>query len=314
MARGVAKPPVPQAVGGRRRTRVDGPHVQVSRFVRLLVHEVRSDGIADLGAMLAYYAILALFPMLVFIVTLAMLVLDPATIEQGVAMATEAMPRGASEVIAARVRSFVDSAGAGFAVGSAAFALWSASRGMSALSGALNAMYDKQETRSWWWRQVVAIGVTFAVAILVVLALALLVIGPVAGHWLTDRFGLGHAFDVVWGGARWIGAGVLVMVVWAMLYQLLPNTRAPFRVFTPGAIVGVVLWLAISYGFGIYLDHFGRYEAIYGALGGGIIFLTWLWLSNVALLLGAEINDVLAELRKDSSAAARQLADEDETR
>jgi len=113
----------------------------------------------------------------------------------------------------------------------------------------------------------------------------------------------------VWNIGRWIGAGVLVMVVWAMLYKVLPNTDAPFRIFTPGAVVGVALWLGISYAFGVYLDHFNSYEATYGALGGAIIFLTWLWLSNVALLFGAEINDVLADLRKDSSAAARQLAD-----
>src|SRR5678815_1511554 len=102
------------------------------------------------------------------------------------------------------------------------------------------------------------------------------------------------------------------MVVWAVLYKFLPDTDAPFRIFTPGAIVGVLLWLAISYAFGVYLDHFNSYETTYGALGGGIIFLTWLWLSNIALLFGAEVNDVLADLRRKRSPAARQLADETE--
>jgi membrane protein len=103
------------------------------------------------------------------------------------------------------------------------------------------------------------------------------------------------------------------MVVWAALYKVLPNTNAPFRIFTPGSIVGVLLWLGISYGFGIYLAHFNHYETTYGALGGGIIFLTWLWLSNIALLFGAEINDVLADIRRDTSPAAAMLADENET-
>ncbi len=102
------------------------------------------------------------------------------------------------------------------------------------------------------------------------------------------------------------------MIVWAVLYKFLPNTNAPFRIFTPGAVVGVLLWLGISAGFGLYLDHFNSYEATYGALGGGIIFLTWLWLSNIALLFGAEVNDVLADFRRHTSAAARQLADETE--
>jgi len=82
-----------------------------------------------------------------------------------------------------------------------------------------------------------------------------------------------------------------------VVYKFLPNTRAPFRLFTPGAIVGVVLWLAISSGFGLYISHFNSYTATYGALGGAIIFLTWLWLSSMALLFGAEINDVVGQLR-----------------
>jgi membrane protein len=124
-----------------------------------------------------------------------------------------------------------------------------------------------------------------------------------------DRFGLGGTFDTFWSIGRWVGAGLLVMTVWGMLYKFLPNTEAPFRVFTPGATIGVLLWLGISYLFGLYLDNFNTYDATYGALGGGIIFLTWLWLSNIALLFGAEINDVLADLRKHDSPAAAMLAD-----
>jgi membrane protein len=286
----------------------------VRRFFSQLGRELVEDKIDDVGAMMAYYAILALFPMLVFVVTMALLVLDQSTIQQGVAMATEAMPPSTRDLIATQVQRLVDTADAGFAIGSALFALWGASRGVVALSGALNAMFNKEETRPWWKRQLLALGVIITVALLGILALGLLVVGPIAGHWIADRFGLGGVFDVAWGLGRWVGAGLLVMVVWALLYKFLPNTCAPFRIFTPGAVAGVLFWLGISYAFGVYLDHFDSYEATYGALGGGIIFLTWLWLSNIALLLGAEINDVLADLRRDRSAAARQLADVHEAR
>jgi membrane protein len=278
------------------------------RFFKTLFSDAVNDGITDVGAMMAYYAVLAIFPMVIFIITIALLVLDHETVQQGVAMATTAMPQSTADLVSAKVTELMNAAGAGFAIGGAALALWGASRGAVALSTALNSMFSKKETRPWWKRQLIAIAVTFAVAVIVVIALALLVGGPIVGHWLIDRFGLGAQFDVAWSIGRWLGAGLLVMFVWALLYKFLPDTNAPFRVFTPGAIVGVLLWLGVSALFGIYLTYFNSYEATYGALGAAIIFLTWLWLSNIAILFGAEINDVLADFRKHESAAAAELA------
>ena len=280
------------------------------RFLKHLFTDAVNDNITDVGAMMAYYAVLAIFPMIVFIITIAMLVLDHDTVMQGVAMATSAMPSSTADLVAQKVTDLMNTAGAGFAIGGATLALWGASRGTVALSTALNSVFGKKETRPWWKRQLIAIAVTIGVAFMVIAALFLLVAGPIVGHYIADRFGLGNAFDVAWGIGRWVGAGILVMVVWAVLYKFLPNTKAPFRVFTPGAIVGVLLWLGVSLLFGVYLNYFNSYEATYGALGAGIIFLTWLWLSNIAILFGAEINDVLADFRKHESDAAAQLAAE----
>jgi membrane protein len=282
--------------------------VQVKAFLRRLGKELVDGGVTDIGAMMAYYAVLALFPMLVFVISIALLVLDPDTVRQGAMMAMEAMPPSARDVIMARVDALLGAAGAGVAIVGLLLALWGASRDAIALMTALNAIFDKQETRSWLKRQLIAIGITIAVAGLIVIALGLLVIGPYVGHMIADRFGLGGAFDVAWGIARWVGAGLLVMVVWAILYKFLANTDAPFRIFTPGAIVGVIAWLAISALFGLYLAHFNSYEATYGTLGGAIIFLTWLWLSNIAILFGAEINDVLADFRKHRDTASAELS------
>jgi membrane protein len=312
--RALDKLPIVESLGGRPRASVEKPHTgnKVVRFGKQLAAELANDNITDIGAMMTYYAILALFPMIVFVVTLALLVLPDDTVLQGLAMATQAMPAATREVLTTQVVSLMKAAHAGFAIGGAALALWGASRGASSLMGALNAMFNKRETRPWWRRQVIAIAVTLGMAVLAVVALSLLVVGPLAGHWLADRFGLGGAFDLVWDVVRWLGAGLLIMVVWAVLYKFLPDTDAPFRIFTPGAVIGVLLWLGISDGFGVYLGHVNTYAATYGALGGGIIFLTWLWLSSIALLFGAEINDVLADIRKDTSPAAAQLADEHE--
>jgi membrane protein len=282
--------------------------MQVRRFVRELARACWNDRLGDVAAMMAYYAVMALFPMIVFVGSLALLVLPATTVQQGVAMASEAAPPAVRGMLAERVGTLIEANNAGFTIGAFAFALWGASRGAMGLSTALGAIYTKPETRSWLRRQLTAIGMTIAVAVLVVIALGLLVLGPVAGHLL----GLGGEFDVAWSIARWVGAGLLVMIVWAMSYKFLPDTDAPFRVFTPGAIVGVLVWLGTSALFGIYLAHFGRYEATYGALGTVIIFLLWLWLSNIALLVGAEINDVLADVRANYSAAAATLADSHE--
>lgn len=304
--------PVGHATGGRPRTvKPERTGPAPVRFVEQLFRSAIDDNITDVGAMMAYYAVLAVFPMVVFVVTIALLVLDPTTVHQGVLMATEAMPDSTRVFISNQVTRLIEAAGAGFAIGGAVLALWGASRGAAAMSGALNTIHNKKETRGFFHRQAIALGVTLGVAVLLVLALGLLVVGPVVGHHVADRFGLGDAFDAAWGIGRWLGAGLLVMLVWAIIYKFLPDTDAPFRVFTPGAAVGVVLWLGISGLFGLYLSHFNSYEATYGALGGAIIFLTWLWLSNVAILFGAELNDVLADFRKHRSAAAAELAQEE---
>ncbi|HSD89981.1 MAG TPA: YihY/virulence factor BrkB family protein [Kofleriaceae bacterium] len=282
--------------------------MKVKPFAKQLGKELIDDGVTDVGAMMAYYAVLALFPMLVFVLSLALLVLDPATVRDGLDMAVEAAPPASRQLIVERVNALINASGAGFAIVGAALALWGASRGAIGLMTALNTIFNKKETRSWLRRQIIAVAITLAVAILAVIALGLLVAGPWVGHFIADRFGLGGAFDVAWEIGRWLGAGLLVMVVWAVAYKFLANTDAPFRVFTPGAIIGVLVWLGISALFGLYLSHFNNYEATYGALGGAIIFLTWLWMSNIALLCGAEINDVLADMRANKDPGAAVLA------
>ena len=278
------------------------------RFIKKLGLECFRDNIDDVGAMMAYYAVLALFPMMVFIVSVGLLVLDPLTVHEGALFVTQAMPVGMRILISEQVTKLIDASLAGFAVLGALLALWGASRGAAALSGALNVIFNKKETRPFWKRQLTAIVVTLGVSLLMLLALGMLTLGPLIGHYVADRFGLGDTFDIAWGIGRWIGAGLLVMFVWAILYRFLPDTDVPFHVLTPGAVAGVLLWIGISLLFGLYLSYFDRYEATYGALGSAIVFLIWLWLSNLALLVGAEFNDVLADFRKDTSADAAQLA------
>lgn len=286
--------------------------MQARELFRHLRREVAADNIDDVAAMMTYYAVFALFPMLIFVVTVGLLVVPPAWIDDGLAMAGSAMPGDAASLLTDQVKRLEADAGAGFAIGSALLALWGASRGMSALMFALNDMFEKQEKRPWWKRQLIAIGTTLVIAVLLLVAISLLAAGPAVGDALDARFGLGAAFEVAWSVGRWLIAALLVMVTWAILFHWLPDTDAPFRVFTPGAAAGVLLWAGVTQAFGFYLDRFASYEQTYGTIASAIVFLMWLWLSNLALLIGAEINDVIAEVRKEESPAAAELA-EDET-
>jgi membrane protein len=263
------------------------------RRLRRLGRHLVDDNIMNISAMLAYYAVLALFPLLVFVVSIALLVLPHDTLDQGVRMATEAVPPELRSIVTDRMNQLISAANSRFAVTGAVLAIWGASRGAVTLGQALNQLFGRQETRSWVRRQLISIAVTLGVAAMLLAALALLVVGPIVGHWLQERFGFADTFGPVWLVMRWVGAGALLLVMWAVAYHFLPDTDARLRIFTPGALLGVVLWLAASWGFGVYLGHARTYETTYGALGSGIAFLTWLWLSNMALLVGAEINDVL---------------------
>jgi membrane protein len=134
------------------------------------------------------------------------------------------------------------------------------------------------------------------VAVLLVMALGVLVAGPWLGHLIVDRLGLGQQFDWLWGIARWVGSALLVLVMWGALYRWLPDTdRAP-PVFSGGAIAGVALWIVASLLLRGFLGRFGSYEKTYGTLAAPLIFLLWLWISNLAFPFGAEVSEVLAQL------------------
>ena len=273
----------------------------VRAFFRRLVAGLVRDNALDVAAMMAYYAVLALFPMLLFVVTFAALVLPVETITEAVGLAPLAMPRTVATLVGDQVTRMqaAQATSAWFLVSTGALALWGASRGVSALITALDQMLEITETRSWWRRQALAIGVTLAIAVLAILAMGLLFVGPIAGHWMADRWGLGATFDALWTVGRWIGAAALAMVLFVFLYWVLPDRDARLRHLVPGAVVAVALWLGVSRLFGLYVDLAGDYDRTYGAAAGVVVFLLWLWLSNLALLVGAEVNQTLREARRE---------------
>ena len=270
------------------------------RFFRRLAAGLYEDDITDAAAMMAYYAVLALFPMLLFVVSLAVHALPAEAIGNAVAMLPVALPDSASEIVTAQVQRMQQSAAStGFLIGGVFFALWGASRGAAGMITALDKTLDLVESRPWWKRQVIAVAVTAGVAVMVLLALGILFVGPLVGHVIADRFGFDATFDVIWTVVRWLAAALLATGVFVVLFRFLPDHHVKVRTVLPGALTAVVLWLAISRGMGLYIDYAADYEATYGTLAGVIVFLLWLWLSNMALLVGAEVNQVVSELRKE---------------
>jgi membrane protein len=189
-----------------------------------------------------------------------------------------------------------------------AVALWSASNYIAAFMRASNAIYDVPEGRPVWKTLPIRIAVTVVVMVL----LAVSAVAVVATGGLADRIGrllgLGSAVVTAWDLAKWPVLLLLVSFMFALLYWASPNAKQGFRWVTPGGILAVVVWVVASVAFAIYVANFGSYNKTYGSLASVIIFLVWLWLSNTAILLGAELN---AELERSRAIAAGHPADEE---
>lgn len=279
--------------------------------LRRTVREFRDDRLLDWAAALTYYAVLSLFPGLIVLVALLGLAgSHPETTNALLGIVDELGPRSAVETFEGPIRDVIEArGGAGALLGvGLAVAVWTASQYVGAFMRASNAIYEVDEGRPFWKLRPLQIAMTIAMVILFALvAIALVVTGPLAravGH----AVGLGDTAVTVWGIAKWPALLVVVMGMIATLYYLAPNVRQPrLRWITPGGVLAVLLWVVASAGFAFYVANFGRYNATYGALGGVVTFLVWLWISNIAVLLGAELD---AELERERELAAGLPAEE----
>jgi membrane protein len=202
-------------------------------------------------------------------------------------------PGPAKEIATNAIQGLQSSAGAAgvMAIVGIAAALWSASNYVGAFMRASNAIYEIEEGRPFWKVRPLQLAITLVMVLALALcAVAVVVSGPLA-QTVGNVVGLGDTAVTVWNIAKWPVIAIVFMLMLALLYYAAPNVRHPrFRWITPGAVAAVVLWLVASAAFAFYVANFGSYNKTYGALGGVIVFLTWLWISNVAVLMGAELN------------------------
>jgi membrane protein len=256
------------------------------------VAEFREDNVTDWAAALTYYGILSVFPALIALVSILGLIGDAAIDPLLKNLGTFA-PGPARQILENALHGLTGSrGGAGilFVIGLAA-AIWSAAGYMGAFIRASNAIWDVEEGRPIWKTVPLRLGITIVMLVLLtVTAIAVTVTGPVA-HKVGDLLGVGNAAVTAWDIAKWPVLILIVGLMFSILYYAAPNVRQlGFRWVTPGGILAVVIWMVVSALFGLYVGNFGSYNKTYGSLGAVVIFLVWLWLTNIAILFGAELN------------------------
>ena len=255
--------------------------------------EVQEDQIFSRAAELSYYFLLALFPFLIFITSIIGFILGSGTGTRQTLFdyLARVMPPSAYQLISSTMTEVSAASSGGKISFGILAALWAASNGMSAITSSLNAAYDLKESRPWWKERLTAIVLTIALSILIISALLLVVAGGWIAEWLARTYGLGPTFPFAWKIIQWpVVLGCLILA-FALIYYFAPDTRKQaWQWLTPGAAIGVALWLLVSIGFRVYLQFFDSYSATYGSLGAVIILMLWLYFTGTAVLIGGEIN------------------------
>jgi membrane protein len=269
--------------------------------LRSAVAEFQRDQCTDLAAALTYYSVLALFPaVLALLSLLGIFGRGPRTADQILQLLNDLGQEQVAQQLEGPITSMVSTQGAGviFILG-IVIALFSASGYVGAFGRALNRIYEMPEGRPIWKLRPLMFVVTLGLVVIAALVLVGLVVsGPVARQ-LGGYVGLGDQTVQAWEIVKWPVILALVMVMVAVLYHVTPNVRQPkFRWLSPGAFVAILVWVAASIGFGFYVSNFSSYDRTYGSLAGIIVFLLWLWITNLALLLGGEVDAELERTRE----------------
>jgi membrane protein len=277
--------------------------------LRRSLKEFKNDNLSDWAAALTYRGVLALAPALLVLVS-GLGLLGESTTQRLVDNVGSLAPGGVRNFIQTLIDNVQNNRTAGItALVGVLVALWSASGYIAAFMRASNAIYDIGEGRPVWKTIPTRLAVTVAVVVLSLVGAAIVVFtGPIAEQ-MGKAIGVGHTAVVVWGIVKWPILVVLVSLMLSILYYACPNVKQPgFQWVSPGGGLAVLIWLAASAGFGIYVANFGSYNKTYGSLASVIIFLIWFWITNLAILLGAEFN---AELQHSRAILAGESPDQE---
>jgi membrane protein len=277
------------------------------------LREFKEDKLQHWAAALTYYAVLSLFPALLVMVALVGLFANPDTVTKFLTDVIGSLgPSSAVDTFKGPIESVTSNRGAAgvVAIIGVVSALWSASGYVSAFTEASNSIYEVEEGRPFWKLKPLQLLVTFiCISLVAVTALALVVSGPLATA-IGETIGLGDAAVTAWQLGKWPVMLLLVLLILHVLYYASPNAKVSKKWISPGAVLTLVVWILASVGFAFYVANFGSYNKTYGTMGGVVVFLLWLWITNIAVLLGVEYNaevERTAEMKRGVPGADKEL-------
>ncbi|RFU62930.1 YihY/virulence factor BrkB family protein [Peribacillus glennii] len=260
-----------------------------------LINRMSGDDVTGLAAQLAYFFLLSLFPLLLFLVSiLPYLSLSPQDILN---LVRSYAPQESMQVIERNLNQVMQGNGSVLSFGILA-TLWSGSNGINTMVRAFNRAYKVVENRHFLVARAMSMILTIAMIFVFVVALLLPVFGRQIGLFFTSNFGLSDEFLHIWNALRWVVSSLVLFFVLTMLYWIAPNKKINCLSVMPGALAATVGWCLVSLGFSFYVEKFGSYTSTYGSLGGIIVLMIWFYLSGFIIIIGGEINAIKSERKK----------------
>jgi membrane protein len=277
------------------------------------------DNCLGLAAEFAYYVFLALFPALLFFVALASFFPIHQITDQVLSVLARFAPPDVLSIVRDQLLQISKNNNGGLLTLGIVGTIWSASSGMSSVISTLNQAYHVQEARSWWRVRLTAVLLTIVLAVFILVSFALVLVGPTLADMVAERLDLGAVFAWTWKIVQWPGVLSLVAAGVTLVYFIAPDVQQRLIWIVPGSVFATVVWLLTSLGFKWYVSAFGNYQKTYGAIGGVIVALLWLYVSGIAILMGAEMNAVIehaSPMGKDpgEKAPGQKAPDDEETR
>lgn len=277
-------------------------------LLKRTIKEFSNDDMSTYASALAYRALFSLFPFLLFLMAL----LGFLNLSEFFAWLREqaalALPAVAMEQVNPVIDQLQEQKSGLLSVG-ILVALWTASAGFRSLMNAMNRAYDVDEGRPSWKLMLLSLLYTIGTAVILLASAGLMIVGPQVMEWLADLVGLKETIVLLWAWLRWPVVVFLMMLLVAVLYYVTPDVEQEFRFITPGSVLAVIVWIAASLGFGIYVQNFADYNATYGSIGAIIVLLLYFYISAAVLLLGAELNAVIEHHSVEGKDPGEKTAD-----